>query len=243
MNFPDFTLHGSDGRQHSLADYRGRILVVYFYPKDDTPGCTLQACGFRDLHPDFMRLDATVIGVSADGLPAHQKFVNKHGLPFVLLADTEHALCERAGVWQQKHMAGRTYMGIVRSTFLIGPDGGIVREWRGVRVAGHVEEVLTAIALLKGGGPSSPGAAAVAAVAALRRPEDPVVVPASDGSGTAAAMAPQLVKVPPKKGGPGKAPAKAKAPAKGKGAQAKAGKTKAAQAPVKKAGGKAKTKR
>ena len=194
--FPDFSLPGSDGRNHALADYQGRHLVVYFYPKDDTPGCTTEACSFRDLHSDFMRLDAAVLGVSADGLPSHQRFINKHGLPFVLLADSDHVLMDKLGVWQMKKQYGREFMGIVRSTFLVGPDGEIIREWRGVRVAGHVEEVLAAIALLKGGGTPAEPMEITAESAETPAPATPAPVVIPEAGGTGAAMQPLPMKAP-----------------------------------------------
>jgi peroxiredoxin Q/BCP len=195
--FPDFSLPGSDGRNHALADYQGRHLVVYFYPKDDTPGCTTEACSFRDLHSDFMRLDAAVLGVSADGLPSHQRFITKHVLPFVLLADGDHVLMDKLGVWQLKKLYGREFPGIVRSTFLVGPDGEIIREWRGVRVTGHVEEVLAAIAMLKGAGAPAPAEPMeITADPAETPPATPAPVVIPEAGGTGAAMQPLPMKAP-----------------------------------------------
>jgi thioredoxin-dependent peroxiredoxin len=146
MKFPAFSLPGSDGKTHALRDYRGASFVAYFYPKDNTTGCTLQACAFRDRFPRFRKLGVPVLGISPDGLASHGKFIAKHELPFLLLADEDHALAEALGVWKRKQLYGRSYMGIERSTFLVGKDGAILHEWRKVKVAGHVDEVLAAIA-------------------------------------------------------------------------------------------------
>ncbi len=143
---PDFTLPADDDRDVTLSSLRGKWVVLYFYPKDDTSGCTTQACGFRDSFPRFGDLDAVILGVSPDGVKSHQKFKDKHDLPFTLLADTEHAVAELYGVWKEKSMYGRTYMGIERTTFLIDPDGRIARIFAKVKPAGHAEEVAEAIA-------------------------------------------------------------------------------------------------
>ena len=148
MRFPSFALPGSDGKIHKLADYKGKPLVVYFYPKDNTPGCTTQACGFRDAQAAIKRAGAAVLGVSPDDLASHARFVAKHQLTFPLLVDEGHALAEKLGVWAEKTLYGRKFMGIVRSTFLVAPDGSIAREWRKVKVAGHVDEVLAAVKAL-----------------------------------------------------------------------------------------------
>ena len=132
----------------SLAELRGRPVVLYFYPKDDTPSCTTQACGFRDAFPRFEALDAIVLGVSPDTPKSHAKFRAKHALPFTLVADVDHAIAEAYGVWQEKSMYGRKYMGVVRTTFLIDADGNIARVWEKVRSAGHAEEVAQALAEL-----------------------------------------------------------------------------------------------
>ncbi|PTQ55984.1 MAG: Thiol peroxidase, Bcp-type [Candidatus Carbobacillus altaicus] len=142
---PDFTLPASSGGEVSLRDFRGQPVVLYFYPKDDTPGCTTEAKDFRDLHPDFTALGAVVLGVSPDPLTSHSKFIAKHDLPFTLLSDTEHEVAERYGVWQLKKNYGREYMGIVRSTFLIDAEGRIVKIWSNVKVKGHAEEVKRAL--------------------------------------------------------------------------------------------------
>lgn len=141
---PDFTLPTDGGGSVSLKELRGRKVVLYFYPKDDTPGCTTEACGFRDALPDFTGLDATVIGVSKDSVARHDKFKAKHGLPFTLASDEEGTVCEAYGTWIEKSMYGRSYMGIDRATFLIDGEGVVRGVWRKVKVKGHVEEVLEA---------------------------------------------------------------------------------------------------
>ncbi len=142
---PDFTLPADDGRDVTLSSLRGKWVVLYFYPKDDTSGCTTQACGFRDAFPRFGDLDAVILGVSPDGVESHEKFKAKYDLPFTLLADTEHAVAELYGVWKEKSMYGRKYMGIERTTFLIDPDGRIARIFAKVKPAGHAEAVAEAI--------------------------------------------------------------------------------------------------
>ena len=146
--FPTFKLPGSDGKTWTLKELTGTPFIIYFYPKDATPGCTVQACGFRDAHVDLVKAGVPVFGVSPDDLPSHAKFIAKQKLPFVLLADTEHTLAERLGIWVEKSMYGRTFMGIERSTYLVGDDGAIVREWRKVKVDGHVGEVVEAVKAL-----------------------------------------------------------------------------------------------
>lgn len=140
---PDRTLQSSSGESVSLKDYKGKYVVLYFYPKDMTPGCTTEACDFRDHHESFKDLDAVILGVSPDPVKRHESFINKHELPFDLLADENHTLAEDFGVWVMKKNFGKEYMGIERSTFLIDPEGEIVEEWRKVKVKGHVEEALT----------------------------------------------------------------------------------------------------
>lgn len=147
---PDFTLPASNGQDVRLSDFRGQPVVLYFYPKDDTPGCTTEAKDFRDLHPDFTKLGAVVLGVSPDPLSSHEKFITKHDLPFTLLSDTEHEVAEQYGVWQLKKNYGREYMGIVRSTFLIDKEGRIAEIWRNVKVKGHAEAVKLALEQLLG---------------------------------------------------------------------------------------------
>lgn len=136
---PDLTLPADDGSMRSLSDFAGRRVVLYFYPKDDTSGCTTQACELRDELSWFTELDIDVVGVSPDSVASHVKFRDKYELNFPLLADEDHALAEAFGVWKEKSMYGRTYMGIERSTFLIEPDGTISAAWRKVRPKQHVE--------------------------------------------------------------------------------------------------------
>ena len=136
---PPFTLDSDEGERVSLSDFEGRRVVLYFYPKDNTPGCTTQACDLRDEMPSFEAVDAVILGVSPDSAESHRKFKAKYGLNFTLLADTEHEVAEAYGVWQQKSMFGRKYHGIVRSTFLIGTDGRIEEAWRRVSPRGHAD--------------------------------------------------------------------------------------------------------
>ncbi len=131
-------------RELSLADFRGQPLVVYFYPRDNTPGCTRQGQGFRDHYDQFQALDCQIVGVSRDKLASHEKFAAKHEFPFPLLADTDETLCREFDVIKEKNMYGKKVMGIERSTFLFDASGKLAREWRKVRVPGHVEEVLEA---------------------------------------------------------------------------------------------------
>ncbi|UJF32762.1 thioredoxin-dependent thiol peroxidase [Paenibacillus hexagrammi] len=142
---PDFTLAASNGKEVSLHDYRGKKLVIYFYPKDNTPTCTTESCDFRDFNGKFAEYGAEVMGISPDDLKAHDKFIAKHELPFLLLSDPEHHVAGRYGVWALKKLYGREYMGIVRSTFLIDEEGRIAAEWRNVRVKNHVQTVLGAV--------------------------------------------------------------------------------------------------
>ncbi|MDP5274880.1 thioredoxin-dependent thiol peroxidase [Chengkuizengella axinellae] len=142
---PDFTLPASNGQDVSLSDFRGKNVVIYFYPKDMTPGCTTESCDFRDFHGDYTKLNTEVIGISPDDLKSHDKFIGKHDLPFLLLSDVEKKVCEMFGVWVLKKMYGREYMGVERSTFLINSDGVLVKEWRKVRVKEHVQKVLEAV--------------------------------------------------------------------------------------------------
>lgn len=140
---PQFSLLNEAGEMVSLQDFENdRYVVLYFYPKDSTPGCTTQACDFRDRHEEFAALNAVILGVSPDGEKSHQKFIEKHGLPFALLVDEDHEVAEKYGVWKLKKNFGREYMGIERSTFLIAPNGEVVKEWRKVRVKGHIDDAL-----------------------------------------------------------------------------------------------------
>ncbi len=139
---PDFRLEADDGSTVALRDLRGERVVLYFYPKDDTSGCTTQACGFRDHAADFDSAGARVIGVSPDSLASHTKFRTKHGLAFTLLSDPDHTVAEAYGVWVEKSMYGRKYMGIERSTFVIGPDGTLEQALYRVKPVGHAESIL-----------------------------------------------------------------------------------------------------
>lgn len=141
---PAFKMPTSGGGSVALKDLKGKKVILYFYPKDDTPGCTKQACGFRDAMPDFSKAKAVVIGVSKDPVAKHDKFVAKYDLNFDLGSDEDSGVCEKYEVWKEKNMYGRKYMGIERSTFLIDEEGRLVAEWRKVKVAGHVDEVLAA---------------------------------------------------------------------------------------------------
>jgi peroxiredoxin Q/BCP len=145
---PDFTLPIDGGDEVTLSKLVGRKVVLYFYPKDDTSGCTAEACGFRDSFPDYGKTGAVVIGVSKDSVASHDRFKKKHGLPFVLASDASGEVCEKYGAWIEKSMYGRKYMGIDRSTFLIDGSGIVRGIWRKVRVPGHVAEVLKAAASL-----------------------------------------------------------------------------------------------
>jgi peroxiredoxin Q/BCP len=142
---PDFALPDENGTIHRLADQRGRWTVVYFYPKDDTPGCTTEACAFRDANDDLVAAGATVWGISPDDAKSHGRFREKLHLGFPLLSDGDHAAAEAYGAWVEKSKYGRTYMGIQRSTFLVGPDGRVAHAWHAVRPEGHAEEVVAAL--------------------------------------------------------------------------------------------------
>jgi peroxiredoxin Q/BCP len=141
---PGFTLAQDGGGQVSLADFKGRKLVLYFYPKADTPGCTVEAKDFSRLGPAFARAGTTILGVSADPVPKQDKFKAKYDLSIMLGSDESHEMLTAYGVWAKKSMWGRSYMGVLRNTYLIGPDGRIARIWEKVKVAGHAEEVLAA---------------------------------------------------------------------------------------------------
>jgi peroxiredoxin Q/BCP len=142
---PAFTLRDQSGATHRLADYAGRPVILYFYPKDDTPGCTAESCDFQDNLPKFKTSKAAVLGVSILDEKSKARFAAKHKLTFPLLADADHAVAEKYGVWQEKSRYGRTYMGIVRTTYLIGPDGRVRRRWDNVKVNGHAQDVLAAL--------------------------------------------------------------------------------------------------
>ncbi|ASF28124.1 MULTISPECIES: thioredoxin-dependent thiol peroxidase [Bacillus amyloliquefaciens group] len=139
---PDMELLNDSGEEVSLTDFKGKYVVLYFYPKDMTPGCTTEACDFRDQHESFAGLDAVIIGVSPDSRDKHEKFKQKHDLPFQLLVDDEHKLAEAFDVWKLKKNFGKEYMGIERSTFLLDKEGRLVKEWRKVKVKDHVADAL-----------------------------------------------------------------------------------------------------
>ena len=147
---PTFSLPDQSGTMHSLAAYAGRPVVLFFYPKDDTPGCTREACGFQEALPRLATANAAVFGVSILGSQSKAKFATKYGLTFPLLADEDHAVCEAYGVWQEKSLYGRTFMGIARVTFLIDAAGTVARRWDAVKVEDHASEVLEAVNALGG---------------------------------------------------------------------------------------------
>jgi len=144
---PTFTAPDGEGREVSLADFKGRPVILYFYPKDDTPGCTKEACAFRNHYSRFRRKGAVVLGVSVDSVKSHLKFAKKYSLPFTLVSDAERKIVAAYGVWGEKQFMGRKYMGTHRVTFLIGPDGRIRKIWPQVKPEEHAEEVLAAIEL------------------------------------------------------------------------------------------------
>lgn len=149
---PDFTLPATvDGKQLQLSSLRGAPVVLYFYPKDATPGCTTQALGFRDHLEEIQSLGATVVGISPDSLASHERFTQKQALNFALVADEDHAVAQAYGVWQRKKLYGREYDGIVRTTFLLDDLGRIVRVWKKVKVKGHAEDVVEALKALRDG--------------------------------------------------------------------------------------------
>ncbi|MCA2980919.1 MAG: thioredoxin-dependent thiol peroxidase [Myxococcaceae bacterium] len=159
---PAFSAQDQNGSTVSLAQYAGKYVVLYFYPKDDTPGCTVEACAFRDDHSTLTAAGAVVLGVSPDDAKSHTKFITKYSLPFSLLADTDNAVAKAYGAWGEKSMYGRTYMGILRSTFLIGPDGAVKYAWPKVKPEGHSAEVLAALEAVKAGKPVATDATAPA---------------------------------------------------------------------------------
>jgi peroxiredoxin Q/BCP len=145
---PAFTLNDQQGKAHRLSDYAGRPVVLYFYPKDDTPGCTKETCDFRDNLPRFKSSKAAVFGISILDEASKAKFAKKYDVTFPLLADEDHAVAEKYGVWQQKSLYGRKFMGNVRTTYLIGADGKVAKRWDNVKVDGHAEDVLGALTSL-----------------------------------------------------------------------------------------------
>jgi peroxiredoxin Q/BCP len=215
---PAFSLPGDDGKQHSLADHKGRAVVVYFYPRDDTPGCTVEACGFRDNMERITKAGVTVYGVSKDSLKSHDKFKAKYNLNFTLLSDADLAMHNAYGAWGEKIMYGKKVEGVIRSTFLIDKNGVVARAWPKVKVDGHVDQVLAAATALAAG--NDPGATPAPAQKAAK------ATPAK----TPATKAAPAKKAPAKKAPAKKAPAK-KAPAK----KAPAKKAPAKKAPAKKA--------
>ena len=142
---PDFELRSDSGETVTLSALRGKPVVLYFYPKDDTPGCTKQACGIRDAYVEFERAGAVVLGISPDNQASHVRFKDKYKLPFALLADTDHTVAEQYGVWGEKSFAGKKYMGVNRSTFVIGADGTVTRVMHDVKPATHADDVLAAL--------------------------------------------------------------------------------------------------
>lgn len=143
---PDFTLFDGAGKKVSLSNYLGKPVVLYFYPKDNTPGCTTEACGFRDRYSKYEEMGAVILGVSPDSQKSHEKFAAKHQLPFPLLVDEDHKVCDQYGVWRKKKIFGREYFGVQRTTFLIDKTGKVAKIFEGVKPANHSLEVLTAIA-------------------------------------------------------------------------------------------------
>lgn len=139
---PSFTLNDQNGKSHSLSEYKDTFVLIYFYPKDDTPGCTKEACSIRDNFPSFKKLDITVFGISADSEKSHKKFKEKYSLPFTLLSDPDHAVAESFGAWGRKKFMGREYDGIFRVSFLIGKDGKVLKVYDKVQPDQHAEEVL-----------------------------------------------------------------------------------------------------
>lgn len=148
MTAPPFRLPDADGREFSLHDFRGKNIVLYFYPNDDTPTCTKEACAFRDAFPDFERAGVPILAISPDGAKSHAKFRAKYKLPFILLADEDHAVTRRYGLWKKKQMFGHHYMGVERTTFIINAAGKIARIFPKVRIKGHVESVRAALTSL-----------------------------------------------------------------------------------------------
>jgi thioredoxin-dependent peroxiredoxin len=142
---PEVALPDETGTIHRLSDRAGKWTVVYFYPEDDTPGCTTEACQFRDLHDEIAGLDAEIWGISPDGSGSHAAFRAKYGLPFTLLSDEDHAVADAYGAWREKKNYGRTYMGIGRSSFLVDPEGRIARTWENVKADGHADQVREAL--------------------------------------------------------------------------------------------------
>jgi len=142
---PDFTLPNQDNKKVKLSDFSGKNVVLYFYPKDNTSGCTTEACNFRDSFPKLSNLDAVVIGISPDSVESHKKFAEKYNLPFILLADTDKKVLEKFGAWKEKSMYGKKYMGVERTTYIIGKDGKVKKVFEKVKVPNHHNEVIEAL--------------------------------------------------------------------------------------------------
>ncbi len=142
---PDFELLSTGNKQFRLSDVKSKYLIIFFYPKDDTPGCTSESQQFRDLYPEFVKEECEIVGISRDNLKSHDKFREKYDLPYDLLSDSDEAVCKQFGVMKMKNMYGKQVRGIERSTFILDRDGKVHREWRGVKVLGHAEEVLAFI--------------------------------------------------------------------------------------------------
>lgn len=147
---PAFTLADQNGKEHSLANYAGKWVLIYFYPKDMTPGCTMQACGVRDAKPDFEKLDAVVLGISKDSVDSHKKFEGKHDLNFTLLSDESTEMMKAYGAWKEKSMFGKKYMGIQRMSYLIDPEGKVAKVYKKAATASHAEDVLKDLNELRG---------------------------------------------------------------------------------------------
>ena len=145
---PNFTLPANNGEIINLQELKGKNIVVYFYPKDDTPGCTVEACGFRDSFKEIKKLDTIILGVSPDNAASHEKFIKKFNLPFLLLADTEKKMCQDYGVWVEKSMYGKKYMGVARTTVIINKEGSIAKIFEKVKPEGHNEEVIEVLKTL-----------------------------------------------------------------------------------------------
>jgi peroxiredoxin Q/BCP len=148
-SIPQFSLPDQDGKIHNIKDYKGKWVIIYFYPKDLTPGCTTEACNFQEALPDFNSIDAVIFGISKDSVKQHKKFANKYNLQFSLLSDENSDVCEQFGVWQKKSMYGKEYMGIARSTFIVNPAGKIVKVYPKVNVKEHHSEILNDLKELK----------------------------------------------------------------------------------------------
>jgi len=223
---PSFELQDQQGRTVKLSDFAGKHVVLYFYPKDDTPGCTVEACNFRDEHSTLEAAGAVVLGVSPDDEKSHQKFTAKFNLPFPLLVDAGHQVADAYGVWGEKQFAGRTYMGVNRATFLIGPDGKLARVWPKVKVEGHVDDVLSALGATPSRKPAADTGAAATPAPGPQAPLAPETTRSARSTETplpvkeGAKKAPAAKKGAAKKGAAKKGAAK-KAPAAKKGAAKK----------------------